>query len=382
MTSHIIALQTQSTMLLLPVLLCTLATITATATGQILSYSPSLLPPGQSHLGEPYHVTAEGAGCSAGEFLRKDQCQPANAAVFPPPVFRIAGLFPWSGGGWDVGHEAEPALHLAVEIINNTPELLPSTALVANFSDLPGTTCASADPEKGGVASKGTPCRTSDDQCNSASGVRVFMQQVLESEKADKPLGALIGSGCSSVCAPVAQLCDVLQLPFMSWGCSSPALSDKTRFPFFLRTEPPDTFAASAWSDFMLHDQGWMEIGILNNQEPIYLAVAKEVTKNFAEAGGLILRHEQFVDSSLTEDSARAHLSEMAVRGTRIFFVAGCYRGDANVLVRAANSLGLTTSRGYAWIWLWPPPGQDLQEDDTELSALYDGMFGYSSGDS
>ena len=52
---------------------------------------------------------------------------------------------------------------------------------------------------------------------------------------------ALVGGMHSVVSARVASLGASLELPQIAWGSTSPTLSDKLQYPFFLRTIPPDT---------------------------------------------------------------------------------------------------------------------------------------------
>ena len=45
-----------------------------------------------------------------------------------------------------------------------------------------------------------------------------------------------IGGGCSVVCEPVALISAEFNLPHVSWGCTSEALSNKYNYPTFARS--------------------------------------------------------------------------------------------------------------------------------------------------
>ena len=56
----------------------------------------------------------------------------------------------------------------------------------------------------------------------------------------------------SSGCVPVSQLLSAFKIPHISWGATSDTLSDKKRFPYFLRLVPPNQFQARAIIDLLL----------------------------------------------------------------------------------------------------------------------------------
>lgn len=60
------------------------------------------------------------------------------------------------------------------------------------------------------------------------------------------PIIALIGGVFSSIALPVASMSGVLKTPQMAYAASSPALSNKDVYPFFLRTFPPDVVQGKA----------------------------------------------------------------------------------------------------------------------------------------
>lgn len=118
-------------------------------------------------------------------------------------VVLLGATFPFSGG-WAVGHQVQPGMDLALEEINSNNELLRGVTAVGIWGD---------------------------SKCLASHGLSKFVSLVKE-----RKVQAIIGDGCSVACEPMASLGGVWQVPQISWGCSSPILSDKSRFPYFIRT--------------------------------------------------------------------------------------------------------------------------------------------------
>ena len=60
----------------------------------------------------------------------------------------------------------------------------------------------------------------------------------------EEPIVGLIGPAISSVAMPMATTAAVQQIPQISFSATSPLLSNKDAYPYFLRTVPPDTVQA------------------------------------------------------------------------------------------------------------------------------------------
>lgn len=68
------------------------------------------------------------------------------------------------------------------------------------------------------------------------------------------PVVGLVGGIFSSIAMPIASISAVTQVPQIGLG-SSPLLSNKDLFPYYLRTFPPDTFQGKAfWSWVLKYD--------------------------------------------------------------------------------------------------------------------------------
>ena len=75
---------------------------------------------------------------------------------------------------------------------------------------------------------------------NSDQGVGTGLDFMMGQNGLSKVCG-FVGGYHSAISMPVASLAAVLETPQISWGSTSPKLSNKGLFPFFSRTIPPDT---------------------------------------------------------------------------------------------------------------------------------------------
>ncbi|CAE7285369.1 Grm2 [Symbiodinium natans] len=77
------------------------------------------------------------------------------------------------------------------------------------------------------------------------------------------PVSALVGGIFSSIAMPVASVSAVRKVPQIAYGASSPALSNKDTYPYFLRTAPPDSIQAQAFWSWIVTFQArcrWLEV--------------------------------------------------------------------------------------------------------------------------
>ena len=117
----------------------------------------------------------------------------------------VVGLAPLSGE-WDVGQTTAAAMPIAVEDINNDPNLLPNHELQFVFGN---TNC-------------------------SVNTALPLVMNFWATKK--RNVDAFIGGGCNRVCEYISLLAGKWNLPVISWGCMSGHLSNRKTFPTFVRT--------------------------------------------------------------------------------------------------------------------------------------------------
>ncbi len=132
----------------------------------------------------------------------------------------------------------------ATEMINNDSSLLPNISLAFDIRD----TCTSVNYAL--QQSVGYITSVSDSACN-----------------ADGTLGisGVIGSALSSISQATANLFGLFQIPQVSYGATSPTLSE-SQFRYFFRTIPSDEFQARALAGVIVHFQ-WKYIILLHSDD-------------------------------------------------------------------------------------------------------------------
>lgn len=155
-----------------------------------------------------------------------------NNTVDGKPIIHLGGLFPVHrnednacGEILDLGMQRLEAMVFAIQLINQSPYLLPEVILGFEIRD----TCVL--PNFALEESLDLVTLRSDD--NGISGV--------------------VGAASSSITIVVANLLRLFQLPQISYASTAKILSDKTRFDYFFRTVPPDSLQTQAMADIIKH---------------------------------------------------------------------------------------------------------------------------------
>ncbi|XP_065645081.1 metabotropic glutamate receptor 3 [Hydra vulgaris] len=82
-----------------------------------------------------------------------------------------------------------------------------------------------------------------------------------------EPVGGVIGPSSSSASIEVAKLLRLFQIPQISYAASSPLLSDRTKFNYFLRTVPSDSEAIKVIIAVAEYFQ-WSSVSVLYSEGP------------------------------------------------------------------------------------------------------------------
>ncbi|XP_063335145.1 metabotropic glutamate receptor 8-like isoform X1 [Pelmatolapia mariae] len=147
------------------------------------------------------------------------------------------------------------AMLFAIDLINKDPDLLPNVTLGARILDTcsrdtyaleQSLTFVQALIERDG----------SDVRC--ANGDPPIFA------KPDKVVG-VIGASASSVSIMVANILRLFKIPQISYASTAPELSDNTRYDFFSRVVPPDSYQAQAMLDIVTA-MGWNYVSTLASE--------------------------------------------------------------------------------------------------------------------
>lgn len=178
-------------------------------------------------------------------------------------VLHIGGIFPIGGeGGWQGGQACMPAAHLALEDVNQQKNLLPGYKLRLHAND---------------------------SECEPGLGASVMYNLLY-----NQPQKLMLLAGCSTVCTTVAEAAKMWNLVVLCYGASSPALSDRNRFPTLFRTHPSATVHNPTRIKLM-KKFGWSRVAILQQAEEVFISTVEDLESRCNEAGIEIITRQSFL---------------------------------------------------------------------------------------
>ncbi|GAU88441.1 hypothetical protein RvY_01140-2 [Ramazzottius varieornatus] len=104
----------------------------------------------------------------------------------------------------------------------------------------------------------------------------------------------LLGPGCSTVTTTIAEAAKMWNLIVMSYGSSSPALSDRKRFTTFFRTHPSANLNNPAYVQLFKH-YGWKKINIIQEAEEVFVSSVENLESLCKQAGIDIVTRQSFL---------------------------------------------------------------------------------------
>ncbi|KAK8394155.1 hypothetical protein O3P69_006383 [Scylla paramamosain] len=105
-----------------------------------------------------------------------------------------------------------------------------------------------------------------DTQCDSGSGVDAFFHAIYTSRA---KMRILLGAACTEVTESLAAVVHYWNIVQVSFGSVSPALSDRSSFPRFIRTVAPDSSHNAARLAFLTH-HSWSTVTTISENHDLY----------------------------------------------------------------------------------------------------------------
>ncbi|XP_041370051.1 gamma-aminobutyric acid type B receptor subunit 1-like [Gigantopelta aegis] len=173
----------------------------------------------------------------------------------------VGGIFPMSGS-WAGGQACLPAVLMALEDVNNRTDILPDYHLEMEYND---------------------------SQCMPGLGTKVLYQLLYE-----PPTKIMLLSGCSIVSTFVAQAAKMWNLVVLAYGSSSPALSNRERFPTFFRTHPSATLHNPTRVK-VLKRFHWARIATIHETEELFSSTIEDLETRVKSAGIEIAIRQSFL---------------------------------------------------------------------------------------
>ncbi|XP_053288987.1 LOW QUALITY PROTEIN: gamma-aminobutyric acid type B receptor subunit 1 [Pleuronectes platessa] len=173
----------------------------------------------------------------------------------------IGALFPMSGG-WPGGQACMPSAQMALDLVNNRSDILPDYELELIHYD------SMCDP---GEATK-------------------LLYDLLYTE----PIKIVLMPGCSGVSTLVAEAARMWNLIVLSYGSSSPALSNRQRFPTFFRTHPSATLH-NPTRVRLFQKWKWTRIATIQQTTEVFTSTLDDLEERTKEAGIEISVRQSFL---------------------------------------------------------------------------------------
>ncbi|XP_077424336.1 metabotropic glutamate receptor 8-like isoform X2 [Vanacampus margaritifer] len=170
------------------------------------------------------------------------------------------------------------AMLFAIDLVNKDPELLPNITLGARVLD----TC-SRDTHALEQSLTFVQALIERD----AGDVRCANGQTPVFAKPDKVVG-VIGAAASSVSVMVANILRLFKIPQISYASTAPELSDNTRYDFFSRVVPPDSYQAQAMLDIVTA-MGWNYVSTLASEGNYGESGVEAFVQISRESGGVCI---------------------------------------------------------------------------------------------
>ncbi|KAM9851738.1 gamma-aminobutyric acid type B receptor subunit 1 isoform 2-T2 [Aulostomus maculatus] len=220
--------------------------------------------------GPPVEGTVLHYSCHAGFILEGrniSHCTKLGKWDAPKPTclckkkLYIGALFPMSGG-WPGGQACMPSAQMALDLVNNRSDILPDYELELIHYD------SMCDP---GEATK-------------------LLYDLLYTE----PIKIVLMPGCSGVSTLVAEAARMWNLIVLSYGSSSPALSNRQRFPTFFRTHPSATLHNPTRVQ-LFQKWKWTRIATIQQTTEVFTSTLDDLEQRVKEAGIEISVRQSFL---------------------------------------------------------------------------------------
>ncbi|XP_064205293.1 gamma-aminobutyric acid type B receptor subunit 1 isoform X2 [Anguilla rostrata] len=173
----------------------------------------------------------------------------------------IGALFPMSGG-WPGGQACRPSAQMALDLVNNRTDILPDYELELIYYD---------------------------SKCDPGEATRL-LYDLLYTE----PIKIVLMPGCSSVSTLVAEAARMWNLIVLSYGSSSPALSNRQRFPTFFRTHPSATLHNPTRVQ-LFQKWKWTKIATIQQTTEVFTSTLDDLEQRVKEAGIEISVRQSFL---------------------------------------------------------------------------------------
>ncbi|XP_047451135.1 extracellular calcium-sensing receptor-like [Mugil cephalus] len=246
------------------------------------------------------------------------------------------------------------AMLFAIGEINNSSDLLPGISLGYKFYDTCGSMARSVKVLLASVNGNEDVSAQSQGPCTTPAQVQ-----------------AIIGETSSSPNTAIATVIGPFHMPVISHFATCACLSDKTKYPSFLRTIPSDYYQSRALAHLVKHF-GWTWVGAIRNNDD-YGNNGMATFTEVAEQLGICLEYSVAFFRTDSSDKIEKIIDIIKASTSKVI-VAFLSHMDMDVLIHELSKHKLT---GYQWVgsegWIF-----DSQTAEMDRLHILDGAIGLS----
>ncbi|XP_069003433.1 extracellular calcium-sensing receptor-like [Embiotoca jacksoni] len=252
------------------------------------------------------------------------------------------------------GFQYAQAMLFAIEEINNSTDLLPGISLGYKIYDSCGSIARSVRVAL--VLANGNEIVSAPSEATCTRPAHVQ---------------AIIGLTSSSPCMAIATVIGPFQMPLISHFATCACLSDKTKYPSFLRTIPSDYYQSRALAQLVKHF-GWTWVGAIRTNDD-YGNNGMVTFTETAEQLGICLEYSVSFFRTDPSDKIKKIIDIIKASTSKVI-VAFLSHMDMDVLIHEFSHHNLT---GYQWVgsegWIF-----DSQTAAMDRHHILDGAIGLS----
>ncbi|KAG6460215.1 hypothetical protein O3G_MSEX011829 [Manduca sexta] len=187
---------------------------------------------------------------------------------------------------------------------------------------------------------------TNDTKCDPGVGVDRFFHALYTEQESRMVM--LLGTACSDVTESIAKIVPYWNIVQVSFGSTSPALSDRSEFPLFCRTVAPDSSHNPARIAF-IRQFGWDTVTAFSQNEEVYSLAVNELVTQLEAANITCAASITFAESDFKEQ-----LQQLKKLDTRIIIGSFSQEMIPKIFCEAFR-LGMFGAE-YAWLVAGMPP--------------------------
>lgn len=252
----------------------------------------------------------------------------------------IGAIFPMAGS-WAGGKACYPAVEMALFDINNRLDVLPDYTLQMDYKD---------------------------SQCTPGLGTKVLYELLY-----NPPTKILVLTGCSIVSTFVAEAAKMWNLVVLAYGASSPALSNRDRFPTFFRTHPSATLHNPTRVK-LFQRYKWKRIATIQVSMEVFTSTIDDLERKVKEANIEIAVRQSFLTDPT---NAVKNLKRQDAR-----IIVGVFYEDMARRVFCQAYKEKLYGKKYVWFIIgWYPDNWYMANDDSinctadQLKEALEGHF-------